>query len=610
MLADRVKEDNLPITSLLPMCSDLIRLKIVAEDGTEQIVSEGDKGVTVVRTGNRVNISVNSFGPVLEYLRILTDSSGNSNNSEDIKVKDLTLVNDHTSVSIYLLTERLISVINEESIPDSVVKITETHIAGWDELVTNIHNDDENVVLSSPVDIDNLNLRIVTSAGEEDLITNDSKGLTINKKSDGSYVLVFISGVNTGTSVYEFRLKGNIDGSGDTIIPYVDMVTPSATLSVYQWNKSHEVIRSIDDTIIPDSIARKGDIPKIPEIIHPVTSVNGQTGDVVISEGVKSWNDLLDKPFGEDYKLLFSHTPENMNCYHGNEVFKSGIDYRVVWKGSEYIGRTVDRNGYDTYIGQSSSLFLYDKSGKYVIGNLWCYYNEAYKVVECTNYLKGYETDSLYVYDPTCVEVRTLDDTFISENIARKSDLTWSSLGERQTVLIPRGKNAYVTGCPAPIPGVKYTYTVYGEDGRSWSFTNTWWYDDSGLTWDQGEPAAYFFFSDGNGVIGWFPELGAYITSQDYYHGNDEYEICQAEPTIQPVDEKYLPESVAFKHELVRSWDDLPNRPFYHIPGEESILQQDGKFVAEPHVGKTVRYINSSTGEEYTGVWQDVSEFD
>jgi hypothetical protein len=334
----------------------------------------------------------------------------------------------------------------------------------WEEIGSNIHHEDEHITLTKPINLDKFNIKLVSSAGEEDLIPWSEKNYIISRKPDGSYILLYTGGVKHNSSVYELRISGMIDGSGETYVSYVEMVTPDATLSIYIEN---EIIsyQTVPEASIPDSIARVRDIN------YPVTSVNGQTGDVVIS---KSWNDLRDKPFGEDYKLLFSHTPENMNHYHGNEVFQSGIDYCVVWKGLEYIGRTVDRNGHDTYTSQSSELFLYDKSGKYVTGNLWCFYDDGICKVMCNNYLKGSETDSLYVYDPTCVEVRTLDDTFISENIARKVDLTWSSLGERQTVLIPRGKNAYVTGCPAPTPGVKYTYTVYHDDGGSWSFTNTW----------------------------------------------------------------------------------------------------------------------------------------
>jgi hypothetical protein len=105
--------------------------------------------------------------------------------------------------------------------------------AGWNLLKNNIHNDDENIILPKPIDLDNLNLHIVSSDGKEDFITNDSKGLTVNRKSDGSYSLAFVSGVTENSAVYDFRLKGMIDGSGETIIPYVDMVNPEATLSVY-----------------------------------------------------------------------------------------------------------------------------------------------------------------------------------------------------------------------------------------------------------------------------------------------------------------------------------------------------------------------------------------
>lgn len=431
---------------------------------------------------------------------------------------------------------------HNENVENFVEYETITVGAGWDLLKNNIHNDDENIILPKPIDLDNLNLHIVSSDGKENFITNDSKGLIISRKDDGTYSLAYVSDVLNNAAVYEFRLKGNIDGTGDTIIPYVDMVNTEATLSIYQWSEGITK-RVIPEEAIPDNIVRKDEIPTIDNI---VTSVNGQTGDVVIS---KSWNDLQDKPFDEGYKLICAKTGDDFIPYVSEEVFKAGKNYIVIWNGVEYIGKTIDSNGREHYYEdyKASSLFLYDKNGNYVTGHIYCRYDDEYDAIVCTPCFIDDYNDTLYVYDPTKIEIKTIDDKFISENIARKVDLTWSSLGEHQTVLIPRGKNAYVTGCPAPTPGVKYTYTVYGEDDWSWSFTNTWWYDAGsyGYTWDQGEPESFFFFSDGSGVIGWFPELGAYITSQDYDHGNNEYEICQAEPTIQPVDEKFIPDTIA-----------------------------------------------------------------
>lgn len=41
-------------------------------------------------------------------------------------------------------------------------------------------------------------------------------------------------------------------------------------------------VKQIDEKYIPNTIARVSDIPEVPEINYPVTSVNGQTGDIVI----------------------------------------------------------------------------------------------------------------------------------------------------------------------------------------------------------------------------------------------------------------------------------------------------------------------------------------
>jgi hypothetical protein len=65
----------------------------------------------------------------------------------------------------------------------------------------------------------------------------------------------------------------------------------------------------LDEKFIPDSIARTTDIP---EVNYPVTSVNGQTGDVILDVPKSfsgSWNDLTDKPFekkaGNTVEMLF-----------------------------------------------------------------------------------------------------------------------------------------------------------------------------------------------------------------------------------------------------------------------------------------------------------------
>lgn len=77
----------------------------------------------------------------------------------------------------------------------------------------------------------------------------------------------------------------------------------------FAWNQIHS--RWDEEKFAPDTYpvtsvnGQTGDVRiDIPAVNYPVTSVNGKTGDVVISEGVKSWNDLQDKPFGEDVEVV------------------------------------------------------------------------------------------------------------------------------------------------------------------------------------------------------------------------------------------------------------------------------------------------------------------
>lgn len=163
---------------------------------------------------------------------------------------------------------------NEKAIDDinlnEYVKYEYVEKDSWNVLGSNIGQNDENVVLSGSVDINNLHLRLTTLEGQEDIITNKSNGLTISRKDDGTYVLVYLSGVENNTTVYEFRLKGNIDGSGVATIPYIDLVTPTTTLTV----ESLEVMQmsQISESLIPDTIARTKDIPILPKEMEPATT--------------------------------------------------------------------------------------------------------------------------------------------------------------------------------------------------------------------------------------------------------------------------------------------------------------------------------------------------
>lgn len=118
LLADNVTEDSTPVEAISSIIGNPIQLKIVAEDDTEQLITEGGPDVTVVREEDRLTITAASSGPVADYIRIIIDEG-------TLKVKDLTLVNDHTSAFIYLPTTKAISVLNEESLPESVAKKTD-----------------------------------------------------------------------------------------------------------------------------------------------------------------------------------------------------------------------------------------------------------------------------------------------------------------------------------------------------------------------------------------------------------------------------------------------------------------------------------------------------
>ena len=247
--------------------------------------------------------------------------------------------------------------------------------SGWEVLGSNIRQDDENVVLKGNVDIDNLRIRLTTPEGHEDIITNESDGLTISRKSNGTYVLVYLSGVENNTAVYEFRLKGNIDGSGAATIPYITLVDSATSLKVESYSEAAQVPQ-INESLIPDTIARKEDLNNIK---CAVTSVNGQIGNVVIPEGIKNWDDLQDKPFYYTVDTVFS----DINIYMEKTVpceplfFNDGDKYVVI----------IDDVSYDAQVS-------YNKNNQ--IATLWLD-QEGFRVINCAYFNNSLNITIKYV---------------------------------------------------------------------------------------------------------------------------------------------------------------------------------------------------------------------
>lgn len=80
----------------------------------------------------------------------------------------------------------------------------------------------------------------------------------------------------------------------------------SASDYIFNIYEERETITTLDDKYIPDTIARKTDIPSIPEIPTKISAFENDIGFITADDipeqpsGVSSWNDLTDKPFDEE----------------------------------------------------------------------------------------------------------------------------------------------------------------------------------------------------------------------------------------------------------------------------------------------------------------------
>ena len=181
----------------------------------------------------------------------------------------------------------------------------------------------------------------------------------------------------------------------------------------------------LDEGFIPDTIARTADIP---EVNYPVTSVNGMTGDVVIEAGsgggVTSWNDLEDKPFGEEVSkeaLIESQTFARTSVEDSWTTYDTGLSIEDLVVGDTY---TISIDGvlttlvakewtYGTYLGD-----LPDAFGEYN------FYFERPSSGIAIFYLPpgGAETVTLAVYKDGIV-IYPIDEKYIPDSIARMEDV-------------------------------------------------------------------------------------------------------------------------------------------------------------------------------------------
>lgn len=205
---------------------------------------------------------------------------------------------------------------------------------------------------------------------------------TTDDLTGGSIVLKTPDGVqnmeNIETQVKEY--SGYIIIAGAIVIVYESVLTfskpgiyfitstdpefdtgyaESMTLPNYEFT----TVKTLDETFIPNTIARTSDIPEV-----PVTSVNGMTGDVVVEQVQADWNqndstapdyvknrlfyasdpiitEVLHKATLDFSVQTFGGVTAGLHFFDTEITLKAGCLYKVNWNGIVYEVYSFESNG-------------------------------------------------------------------------------------------------------------------------------------------------------------------------------------------------------------------------------------------------------------------------
>jgi hypothetical protein len=117
------------------------------------------------------------------------------------------------------------------------------------------------------------------------------------------------------------------------------------------------VIKTLDEQYIPDSIARTSDVDDKFSTLVGDTPVSTQINEAISGIDTEvSWNDLKDKPFGEEFEESGVIIPKNTVITNGYiyetdySGFGKDLKYLVNFNGVEYLCDVLSYN-YEFYIG-------------------------------------------------------------------------------------------------------------------------------------------------------------------------------------------------------------------------------------------------------------------
>lgn len=182
--------------------------------------------------------------------------------------------------------------------------------------------------------------------------------------------------------------------------------------------------------LIPGPPGKDGETPHIGEngnwyIGQSDTGVpaTGPKGD----PGATSWNDLTDKPFGDNYTVLYPETTitsedSDYTELNTNVPLVDGQSYTVVLNGDAYPATVVvDADMNDMFIECVDS-----DNVEFSFGYNW---NQV-----GSNYVY-YAKRGTFTFSILQGEVKPLEEKYIPETIARKADVTWENLPDKPFAL-------------------------------------------------------------------------------------------------------------------------------------------------------------------------------
>jgi hypothetical protein len=306
--------------------------------------------------------------------------------------------------------------------------------------------------------------------------------------------------------------------------------------------------------------------------------------------GVSSWNDLTDKPFGE--KIFVEILPETafqIDSANGNTTIETsatlqeGKEYTVIFDNVEYNCTAYDSQGViavgnETIVGGTNG-----DNEPFVFADL----NGAWMVIA--------QSVGSHTISVAQTGEKQLDEKYIPDTIARKDDVSWSSLKNKpfgpitgkmiRTVCditvaaedLKERSGAYQTDYiyAADFYLGDYTYEVI-IDGVSYytqavdGYSNFDYLGSIDVLNHSNAEYPFLIYKDGIGFISvasYAP--GPYTLKIVEYEGAYECKL---------IDEKYIPDTIARVSDVsgsgVSSWNDLTDKPFGEEGTAEIILPE------------------------------------